>query len=279
VRDRQLSALLGAVAGAIDAVGWVCLAGLLPSHLTASLVVLGASVGERGGADMSARLAMIPVFVASVAAVKALARHLQARELPVLQTLLGLLTVSLAVLLVCGTLSDALLTDDPRVLLGLGGIAVAGMAVQNAIMRVCLPKLNPTTVMTGNLTQVVTASVDLIARRMQRKSAFERTDGEPRARLLSAGCPLCGFVFGTISCGFAATRCGLFSIVVPLCFSATATVLAWRALPRERSMQALTPRIEPSAAARLQPRTRARAVSTTEPAWPLALRLLVRSWS
>jgi uncharacterized membrane protein YoaK (UPF0700 family) len=224
--DHTTAALLGAVAGSVDAVGWVALAGLLPSHLTASLVMIGAS-GGRGSADLTARLAMIPVFVVTVALVKALSRRLLARRLPVLACLLALLTAALLVFFVVGALTDQLLADDPSVLLGVGGFGVASMAVQNTIMRLCLAKHSPTTVMTGNLTQFVMALVDLPS---------TARDHESRARLRSAGMPLLGFVLGSVACGWLAGQHGLSSLCVPVALSAYATLRSFRALaPRARA--------------------------------------------
>ncbi|MET0283269.1 MAG: YoaK family protein [Polyangiales bacterium] len=220
------ASLLGAIAGGVDAAGWFCLAGLLPSHLTASLVMLGARATEYDAAEVRARVAMLPVFVCTVALVKWSARWMAARRLPVLPVLLTFLTVGLALFCIAGSLSDALLADDPRVLLLLGGLGVASMAVQNAIMRLCLHQLCPTTVMTGNLTQLVMAGVDLLAHR--------EPDRDARTRLVSAGTPLLGFVLGSVSCGYLASRQGLICLLIPLALSLGITVRAWRRYMRER---------------------------------------------
>lgn len=224
--DLLGAGLLGAVAGGVDAAGWFCLAGLLPSHLTASLVMLGARVSEYDAAHVRARIAMLPVFVCTVALVKWVARGLIARKLPVLPILLTMLSVGLALFALAGALSDALLSDDPRVLLGIGGLGVASMAVQNAIMRLCLPHLCPTTVMTGNLTQLVMSGVDLLARRP--RDASPNADREARARLFNAGSPLLGFVLGSVVCGFIASHQGLICLLLPLAMSLATTLIAWR---------------------------------------------------
>jgi uncharacterized membrane protein YoaK (UPF0700 family) len=227
--DLFSASLLGAIAGGVDAAGWFCLAGLLPSHLTASLVMLGARVTEYDAAEVRARVAMLPVFVCTVALVKWSARWMTARRLPVLPVLLTVLTLGLGLFCVAGSLSDALLADDPRVLLMVGGLGVASMAVQNAIMRLCLAQLCPTTVMTGNLTQLVMAGVDLLAHR--------EPEPEARARLINAGCPLLGFVLGSVSCGYLASRQGLICLLVPLALSLGTTVRAWRRWNRQRKAE------------------------------------------
>ena len=246
--DHTTAALLGAIAGAVDAAGWIALAGLLPSHLTASLVMIGAS-GGRDSSEVSARLAMVPVFVLTVALVKILARSLHARGLPVLQSLLTLLTVSLTIFCVVGTLTDSLLAEDPCVLLGVGGIGVASMAVQNTIMRLCLTKQSPTTVMTGNLTQFVMAVVDLLSAslapgktaRVDRPPHGRAPDEAPTTRLCNAGMPLMGFVLGSVTCGWFASRHGLLSLSLPVALSACAAVRSWCALTPEsaRTQQAV----------------------------------------
>jgi uncharacterized membrane protein YoaK (UPF0700 family) len=230
--DLLSAALLGGIAGGVDAAGWFCLAGLLPSHLTASLVMLGARVTEYDAADVRARIAMLPVFVCAVAMVKWVARGLTARQLPVLPVLLTMLTTGLSLFTLAGSLSDDLLADDPHLLLGIGGLGVASMAVQNAIMRLSLPHLCPTTVMTGNLTQVVMSGVDMLARRQ--RGAAPGAERDARARLFAAGSPLLGFVLGSVACGLVASHWGLVCLVLPLAMSLATTVIAWR---RWRSQQ------------------------------------------
>jgi uncharacterized membrane protein YoaK (UPF0700 family) len=167
------------------------------------------------------------VFVCTVALVKWSARWMSARDLPVLPVLLTLLTTGLGLFCLAGTLSDALVADDPRVLLLIGGLGVASMAVQNAIMRLCLSQLCPTTVMTGNLTQSVMAVVDLLSHREPEQGA--------RARLINAGSPLLGFLLGSVSCGFVASHQGLICLLMPLALSAVLTTLAWRRWRNERT--------------------------------------------
>lgn len=219
--DLLTASMLGGVAGAVDAAGWFCLAGLLPSHLTASLVMLGAHVAEYDLADVRARVAMLPVFVCTVALVRWSSRWLLARQLPLLPILLTALTLGLGLFCVAGSLSDSLLADDPRVLLLIGGLGVASMAVQNAIMRLCLSQLCPTTVMTGNLTQAVMAGVDLLAHR--------ETDPnhDARTRLVNSSTPLLGFLLGSIVCGVLATQHGLLCLLMPFGLSLGTTVRAW----------------------------------------------------
>lgn len=223
-------ALLAAVAGSVDAAGFVCLAGLLPSHLTASLVMLTASLGERDSADVSARLAMIPVFVLGVASSRWLARACARRGLAPLPYLLGILTLGLSAFFVVGALFDGLLSDHPRALVFVGGLGVASMAVQNAIMRLSLPTVGPTTVMTGNLTQVVMASADLLMRRTRGGEV-----ADVRARLAHAGLPLAGFLLGSLGGGYVAARHGLTCLAIPVALSATATTYVWRKLPSLQS--------------------------------------------
>src|SRR5262249_56460223 len=52
-------------------------------------------------------------------------------------------------------------SDAPAALLA-GFAGVAGMAVQNAVQRVHLANIPPTTIMTGNTTQAALDAVDLV---------------------------------------------------------------------------------------------------------------------
>jgi uncharacterized membrane protein YoaK (UPF0700 family) len=248
--DAWTQAALAAVAGSVDAAGWVCLAGLLPSHLTASLVMLAGPAG-RDPSEVGARLLMLPIFALTVALLKLAARALAVRRLPVLQTLQTLLSATLALFCTVGSLWSDAPADEPRRLLIVGGLGVIAMAVQNTIMRLCLPQHGPTTVMTGNLTQLVLACVDRAARPLPR--AGQRTPrrrarvARPalRASLAGAGLPLLGFVLGVLSCGALASRHGLASLALPVLLSVLVTAHSWRQLRRAPPVVAARARMRP----------------------------------
>ncbi len=106
------------------------------------------------------RLVALPVFALTAAATCLLARRLRKIGRTILPPLLFLEATLLAAfagaayhLHGSGSLGGA------HALLISGSLGVAAMSVQNVLMREALPRLAPTTVMTGNFTQAV---LDLI---------------------------------------------------------------------------------------------------------------------
>ena len=90
-----------------------------------------------------------------------------------------------------------------------GSIGVFAMGIQNGIMRVCLPSLAYTTVMTGNFTQ---AMVDMWE--------YAQSAGEARAaaqaRLKRTLPPLCGFTMGAILSGLLTSTIHFWGIGLPI---------------------------------------------------------------
>jgi uncharacterized membrane protein YoaK (UPF0700 family) len=104
----------------------------------------------------------LPEFIVVIALARLAGMALRARKLPVLRTLLvvklALLISFFALAVGYGPFPDA---NTPAALLtGFSGIAA--MAVQNALQRVHLSALPPTTLMTGSTTQATLDAVDLI---------------------------------------------------------------------------------------------------------------------
>ncbi|MDB4972222.1 MAG: hypothetical protein JWN48_563 [Myxococcaceae bacterium] len=219
------SALLGAVAGAVDAVGYICCKGLLPSHLAASLVALATGMARYSAADMRDRVLLFALFLLVMATVLGFAHYLALRELPVVQSLLTLLTFTLGALCVAGSV----LAHDTGALLGPRALGVVSMAIQNSLMRICLPKANATTVMTGNLTQSVIAAAELLGRRL----GLVQSDGqeaELRAKLTLAITPLLGFAVGSSLAAYFASRHGLVAFWLPFALAAFVTARSWAQL-------------------------------------------------
>ena len=157
-----IAALLALTAGFVDTVGFIALFGLFTAHVTGNFVLIGASlVGGHEG--IIGKLLALPVFVIAVAATRLfiLARERRASD-ATRPVLIGQL-VFLALFLACGMeLAPFDHGDAPRTILT-GMCAVVAMAIQNAASRTIFASLAPTTVMTGNVTQVVIDLVDLMA--------------------------------------------------------------------------------------------------------------------
>ena len=134
--DGWTAALLSAVAGFVDAAGFLALFGLLPSHVTADLVTAGSALSDRGQIGLTARLSMIPLFMLSVAGTALVARYFQKRGLTTVAPLFALMTAALSFSCLSGVLFGRFAQGaDSWPIVLIGGTAVMAMAVQNTMMR------------------------------------------------------------------------------------------------------------------------------------------------
>jgi uncharacterized membrane protein YoaK (UPF0700 family) len=216
------AAVLSAVAGFVDAAGFLALFGLFTAHLTGELVTGGLALAD--GSRVAGRLVMIPIFILSVA-VTALVTRVGQRGRASVPLGLSLLTAALAMFCVAGVvLRPYVERPDGWPVLLIGATGVAAMGVQNALMRHALAGLTPTTIMTGNLTQVTMDLVELLAPdgEFARQAALRR--------LAKFGVPLVAFLVGTTIGAWLTMRFGLGSILLPTVAVAWLTTVESRRL-------------------------------------------------
>jgi uncharacterized membrane protein YoaK (UPF0700 family) len=220
---RVYSALLSGVAGYVDAAGFVALLGLFPAHLTGELVGEAISLATDQPAGRQ-HLWVLPVFIGSVVLATLVARISRHHGREARAGLLALVTLALS--LFAGSDAVAWLLHEGRLpLLVRGGFAVAAMGFQSALMRESLTGSCPTTVMTGNITQVV---IDVIDHVVGELLPSVRPGKPARVRLRSVASALLVF---TLSAGLGAwlTRhVGSISVALPALLTALLAVQAWR---------------------------------------------------
>ena len=156
-----IAALLSFNGGFVDTAGFLGLAGLFTAHVTGNFVTLGAAL-VLGSHGIIGKILALPEFIAVIALARLAGAGLRARNAPVLRILLwvkvGLLFVFFALAVGFGPFPNA---DSPAALLT-GFAGIAAMALQNAVQRVHLSNLPPTTLMTGSTTQATIDAVDLM---------------------------------------------------------------------------------------------------------------------
>lgn len=193
------------VGGYVDVVGFVLLFGLFVNHATGNLVMLGVSLAG-GGQGIATKLLSLPVFIAAAAATyvmicKRRARG-QANEAAVLLTQAAMLAVFM--LLTVAAL-PARSADEPAVMLA-GLVGVCAMAVQNVGARVVFSHLAPTTIMTGNVTQMSIDLVDLLSSRGGMDQAL-------RARIAKTWPPVLAFAVGAVGGAVGVLMAGPWSLL------------------------------------------------------------------
>src|SRR5438552_8312198 len=159
-RPLFTSTALGFTAGYVDTVGFVALFGLFTAHVTGNFVLIGSELVHPSHGVLIKFLAF-PAFIAAVAASRLLALSVDRRGWPLRRTLLLLQIALLATCMVCGWRAQPIVDASAPWVLATGVLGAAAMGVQNAAGRLAFSNLTPTTVMTGNVTQLVIDVVDL----------------------------------------------------------------------------------------------------------------------
>ena len=194
------------VGGYVDVIGFVMLFGLFVAHATGNLVMLGVALaGDASG--LATKLLALPVFVGAAAAAYGLVRWRKARGLPCEILVLVMQAVLLAAFMLL-TVAATPATSADRVDVMLAGlVGVAAMAVQNVGARVVFSHLAPTTMMTGNVTQIAIDFVDMAIAR-------GRPDDALRARILKTWPPVAAFALGAIGGAIGVLLAGAWSLAL-----------------------------------------------------------------
>jgi uncharacterized membrane protein YoaK (UPF0700 family) len=214
--------LLSINGGYVDTAGFLALQGLFTAHVTGNFVTLGATLAL-GTSGALAKLLALPTFCLVVALARILGRTMADR--PATRPLV-LMAIQFVLLLVAAGLAVALgpFPDGDSVSAILTGMTlVCAMAIQNAVQRVHLASFPPTTLMTGNTTQLVLDVVDLLH---PGEAQADREATRRRAGRMAAGV-FC-FAFG---CGLAALvfwRAGVWCLALPPVVVLSALVVARR---------------------------------------------------
>jgi uncharacterized membrane protein YoaK (UPF0700 family) len=158
---KLLPPLLSVIAGMVDLTGFLTLGNIFTAHITGNLVLAAAAL--RGGPLNPAQALAIPVFMLAVAATWLIARVSNKRGMALTRLLLGVQFGLLLAVLIFSVLTRP--SANPHGLMaGIAAmIAVSAMACQYALLRVAMPKVVSTAVMTGNLTNAVLSLMETLS--------------------------------------------------------------------------------------------------------------------
>ncbi len=188
-RSLAVAALLSFNGGFVDTAGFLGLAGLFTAHVTGNFVTLGAAL-VHGSHGIVGKILALPEFILIIALARLAGTVLRAHKLPAMQILLGVkVAFLLAFFLLAvhyGPFPDA---NTPAALLT-GFAGVAAMAMQNAVQRVHLASLPPSTMMTGSTVQVTLDAVDLMT------GAKPETRPQVKTRFSRLALAICFFALG-----------------------------------------------------------------------------------
>jgi uncharacterized membrane protein YoaK (UPF0700 family) len=222
-----VAALLSFNGGFVDTVGFLGLSGLFVAHVTGNFVTLGAAL-VLGSHGILNKILALPEFIAVIALARLAGGAMRRRDWPVLRIMLSTEVVLLAAFFVFavafGPFADA---DTPLALLT-GFAGIAAMALQNALQRVHLASLPPTTLMTGSTTQATLDAVDLLAGLAPDEASAVRTRFSRMALsivLFAAGCAAAALLYWLVGfwCLAASVAVGAAAAVMRLDETETAT--------------------------------------------------------
>lgn len=205
--DRtRLALLLSFTGGYVDTLGFLALSGLFTAHVTGNIVTLGAAIVS-GSNGIFSKLFAIPVFCVVVSLTHVAELKMTCTGSKRLRLLLLLEFILLGLVATVALLHGPFRDPGSAVAVVAGMILVAAMAVQNALHRVHLAALPPSTVMTGTATQALLDIAELAA-----GSAVGQSRCKVSGRLKHLTGILAGFVAGS-ACSATA-----FSLIEPWCF-------------------------------------------------------------
>ena len=214
---RATTAILGYISGMVDTLGFVALFGLFPAHITGNVVLLAASfVDYRSG--LLLKLLAIPVFILAAIGTRLYMIHHERRARDPSAHILIVEAALLAIFMVVALAATPFESQDsPRVIVT-GLLAATAMAVQNTAARTFLNGLPPTTVMTGNLMQIIVDALDVL----HGHGAVEIK----RARLANLVSLMLAFGAGAITGALGYLAVGFLALIAPVVAALTLGLFA-----------------------------------------------------
>jgi uncharacterized membrane protein YoaK (UPF0700 family) len=208
VSDGPAGFLLSWVAGFVDTSAFIILFGIFTAHVTGNIALAGSSFVSEDAETTMTRLLMLPTFVLTVALTSVLARYARSKQWSVFGVLLTAEAIALSIFLVVGTqLSPALLLDvQEEYILPIGISGVVSMAIQNALMKESkgvFKSYIPTTVMTGNTTQLTIDLVQYLSAKLATASEVTKLEAAEALERMSRFIPvIVGFALGGLAAAF-----------------------------------------------------------------------------
>jgi uncharacterized membrane protein YoaK (UPF0700 family) len=218
-----ITALLSFNGGFVDTAGFLGLAGLFTAHVTGNFVTLAAAL-VTGSHGIIGKLIALPEFVLVVALARLAGSAMRARTIAPLRPLLIAKVVLLAAFFAAAVGFGPFPNADAPAALITGFFGIAAMAIQNAVQRVHLSSLPPTTLMTGSTTQVVLDAVDLAT------GIGAAPPTRERARRLSLA--IVCFAAGCAAAALLYWLAGFWCLAIPVVFGAATAVMRLEPAPQ-----------------------------------------------
>ena len=198
---------LGFFAGYVDTLGFLALFGLFTAHVTGNFILIGAALADPSRSSILLKFLAFPAFIAGVAAARILVVLVERRQALALRPALLLELALLLGFMFVGIAATPVGTEAGPLAMTSGLLGAAAMGAHSAISRLLLGHLAPTSMMTGNVTQIVIDAVDLL-----------RGADDPglTTRFAKFLWPLLSFAVGCIAAAFGYLWFGFAALAVPV---------------------------------------------------------------
>ncbi|MDB5988660.1 MAG: putative rane protein YoaK, family [Herbaspirillum sp.] len=217
-RNQLQGISLGCVAGYVDTLGFIALFGLFTAHVTGNFVLIGAELADPSHVPILLKFLAFPAFVLGVAAARLLIAASQSRDWSGLTLSLTLQMLLLCGFMACGWLASPIGSDATPLAMAAGLLGAAAMGAHSATSRLLLSHLAPTSMMTGNVTQIVIDTVDVL------RGAADKAVGE---RCMKFTWPLVAFGGGAILAAFIYLAIGFSALLFPIAILCCMIVMQW----------------------------------------------------
>ncbi len=184
-----VASLLALNGGIVDTAGYLGLHGLFVAHVTGNFVTLGAAL-INGGHGVIGKILALPEFIMVIALARLAGIVLRGANFPARQILFGVKVLLLFAFFVLAVTFGPFTDGDSPLALLTGFAGIAAMACQNAVQRVHLASMPPSTMMTGSTVQATLDIVDILT------GAHPEQQAATRARFRRLSATILAFAFG-----------------------------------------------------------------------------------
>ena len=205
--QRIQGASMGFLGGYVDTLGFIALFGLFTAHVTGNFVLIAVSLADPAQTPSLLKLLAFPAFILGVAAARLLVARCERRGTPATKPSYLLQLVLLLGFMACGMLAEPVGDHAGALALTAGLLGAAAMGAHSAASKLLLTQLAPTSMMTGNVTQLVIDTVDRL-----RGAA----DAATRARCAKFFWPVLAFALGCAAAAFAYLALGFVALLAPV---------------------------------------------------------------
>lgn len=205
--QRLQGAAMGLLAGYVDTLGFIALFGLFTAHVTGNFVLLGASMADPQQIPSLLKILAFPAFIVGIAAARLLVASCERRGVPAHKPNYLLQLVLLIGFMVCGMLAEPVPKQMGPLAMAAGLLGTAAMGAHSAASKLLLSNLAPTSMMTGNVTQLVIDGVDWLR---------GAGDAATAARCGKFFWPVFGFALGCAGAAFGYLHFGFVALIVPI---------------------------------------------------------------